>query len=234
MQKDPRKQMFEDKAKEALFQQRLAELQARHATFPWATGETAKFDISPEESKLFADRAAEDSDLTDAELETRALLDLTSLPVNFKNFYKRLNYEILRAGRYKRDLSLILVAIDGLDAVVRKHGTRAQLAVIEHVGRTMLGSMRDVDVPGRCREDCFGIILPETPVAGAHIAAVRICTKLENLEIPGLGLEITVSVGGSSYPQNGNYVEDLFAHAAESLMSVMKSGGNSVSFSGDR
>lgn len=234
MHKDPRKEMFENKAKEALFRQRLAELQARNSEFPWTMAESPQFDILKEESKLFADRDAEESDMTDAELETRALLDLTSLPVNFKNFYKRLNYEILRANRYKRDLSLCLVAIDGLDEIVRTHGTKARLAVIEHTARSLLGSMRDVDVPGRCREDCFGIILPETPATGAHIAAVRICTKLENLEIPEMQIEITVSVGGSSFPKDGEYVEEMFAHAAESLMSVMKNGGNAVSFSANR
>ncbi len=115
MYKDPRKQAFENKAKEALFLKRLDDLRAKNEQFPWtAGGEEPQFDIPREQSKLFADRAVEGPDISDAQLEHRALLDLTSLSFNFKMFYKRLHYEIQRAARYKRDLSLCLIAIDEL------------------------------------------------------------------------------------------------------------------------
>jgi len=233
MYKDPRKQLFEDKAKEALFLKRLAELRAENAQFPWTMSEAPQFEISREDSKLFADRAAEGPDVSDAEVEYRALMDLTSLSFNFKNFYKRLNYEIQRASRYKRPLALCLVSIDALDEIQRQGATDVKTAVIEHAAKVLLGSIRDVDIAGRCREDCFGIILPETPVSGAEIAAVRICTRMERLEIPNKGIEITVSVGGSSFPQNGDFIEELFAHAAASLMAATGNGGNAISFAGN-
>jgi diguanylate cyclase (GGDEF)-like protein len=184
-----------------------------------------------EESKLHADRAVE-GNISDAELEHRALIDLTSLSFSFKLFYKRFHYEIQRASRYKRPLSMCLVAVDELEDIARVCGSHSKTAVIEHAARVLLRSIRDVDIAGRCREDCFGIILPETPVAGAEIAAVRIRTKMEQLEINDLNrpVQITVSIGGCSFPENGALVEELFAHTAQSLMSVVKKGGNSISF----
>jgi len=90
-------------------------------------------------------------------------------------------------------------------------------------------------VPGRCREDCFGIILPETPVSGAEVAAERIRTKMEQYAVQQqwqATLMITVSVGAASYPDDGEVVEELFAACVEALMVTMKRGGNAVNFAG--
>jgi diguanylate cyclase (GGDEF)-like protein len=234
MYKDPRKEQFENKAKEALFHQRLAELRSQNEQFPWSCGELPDFDIPRDESKLLADREVEGPGVTDAELERRALIDLTSLSSNFKSFYKRLHYEIQRARRYKRQLSICLVGIDELDSIALRMGMDTKAVVIDATAKMLLSSIRDVDIPGRCREDCFGIILPETPVAGAEIAAERIRTKMEQLSVGQMwqSVTITVSVGAASFPENGEVVEELFAQAVEALMQTMKKGGNAISFAG--
>lgn len=235
MFKDPRKDQFQNKAKEALFHQRLADLRSKNAQFPWSGGDMPEFEIPREESKLLANRDAEGPGVTDAELERRALLDLTSLSSSFNQFYKRLNYEILRARRYKRPLSICLAAIDDLEKIGIQRGIDTKTVVVESVAKMLLGSIRDVDIAGRCREDCFGIILPETPVAGAEVAAERIRTKMEQLAVQQqwqATLIITVSVGAASYPDDGEEVEELFAQCVEALMATMRNGGNAVSFAG--
>jgi diguanylate cyclase (GGDEF)-like protein len=235
MYNDPRKDQFQNKAKEALFHQRLAELRSKNAQFPWSGGELPEFDIPREESKLLANREVEGPGVTDAELERRALLDLTSLSSSFNSFYKRLNYEIQRARRYKRPLSICLVGIDDLERIALKSSIETKTTVVEAVAKMILSSIRDVDIPGRCREDCFGIILPETPVAGAEVAAERIRTKMEQFAVQQqwqATLVITVSVGAASFPDNGEVVEELFAQAVEALMTTMKRGGNAVNFAG--
>src|ERR1700679_700829 len=113
---DSRNKRFEqENEREQLFQKRLAELRARSNQFPWNLSETPDFDIPKAQSKLFAERSIEDPSLSDEEVERRALLDLNSY--NFWSFYKRLNYEVRRATRYKRPLSLLFVTIDELDAI---------------------------------------------------------------------------------------------------------------------
>ncbi|MBS2002192.1 MAG: diguanylate cyclase [Candidatus Obscuribacterales bacterium] len=236
MYNDPKKNQFQNKAKEALFHQRLADLRSQNAQFPWSTpGELPQFDIPKEESKLLANREVEGPGVSDAELERRALLDLTSLSSSFNQFYKRLNYEIQRARRYKRPLSIILVGIDDLEKIGLKCSSETKNAVVESVAKMLLASIRDVDVPGRCREDCFGVILPETPVSGAEVAAERIRTKMEQMTVQQqwqATLVITVSVGAASYPEDGDVVEELFAACVEALMSAMQQGGNAVNFAG--
>ena len=236
MYNDPKKNQFQNKAKEALFHQRLADLRSKNAQFPWSTGgDLPEFEIPKEESKLLANREVEGPGVSDAEIERRALLDLTSLSSSFNQFYKRLNYEIQRARRYKRPLSIILVGIDDLERIGIKSSAETKNAVVEGVAKMLLGSIRDVDVPGRCREDCFGVILPETPVSGAEVAAERIRTKMEQYAVQQqwqATLMITVSVGAASYPEDGDVVEELFASCVEALMITMQNGGNAVNFAG--
>lgn len=228
MHDDPRQRS----QKEVLFQRRLAELRSKNAQFPWTLGETkAEFDIPREESKLLSEKEL-DRQLTDSEVERRALLELASLSFNFLTFYKRLHYELRRAKRYTRPLSLLLVAVDRLEEIGNQGGGDAKTEVIEAVARIVLSSIRDVDIAGRCREDVFGIILPETPRAGAEVAAERLRTKLEDLNVVAnwKTYTITASVGACCYPGRAAEAEELFAQVVEVLLGTMRCGGNSVAF----
>lgn len=218
--------------KEILFQRRLADLRSKKQRFAWESGELPQFEIPKEESKLLADREVEDPNLSEEELELRALLDLTSRTCDFKTFYKRLNYELRRARRYKRPLSLILVAVDQYEALSLKVGPAAKDAALQAAARLLLGSIRDVDIAGRCREDTFGVILPETAGPGAEVAAERIRTRMEAHQLPRpfQNLLITVSVGVAFFPGHGDEVEELFGNAVDALLWLLKRGGNSVMF----
>jgi len=222
----------EGSKKEVLFQRRLAELRSKNEQFPWTLGETkAEFEIPKEESKLLSEKEL-DRDLSESEVERRALLELASLSFNFRTFYKRLHYELRRAKRYTRPLSILLVAVDRLEQIGNKGGNDAKMQVIEAVARVVLSSIRDVDIPGRCREDVFGIILPETPRSGAEVAAERLRTKLEDLNVVAgwQNYTITASVGACCYPGRAIEAEELFAQVVEVLLATMRSGGNSVAF----
>jgi len=228
---DNRQKRFSEKEeREKLFQRRLAELRAKNNQFPWGLSESADFEIPAEQSKLFADRYIEDPSLTDDEVERRALLDLNSF--NFWTFYKRLNYEVKRAIRYKRPLSLLFVTIDRLARVVENHGLNGENAVILACGKVLLGCVRDVDVAGRCRDDSFGIILPETPRAGAEIAAERIRTRMEDLgvDIGSTTIFCTVTVGGASLEEGLDKPDQLIALTVQGLKQGLSAGGNSVHF----
>ena len=227
---DKRKRLTEREEQELLFQKRLAELRARNNQFPWNMKEQPDFEIPAEQSKLFADRYIEDPSLSDEEVERRALLDLNSF--NFWSFYKRLNYEVRRASRYKRPLSLLFVTIDKLANVVENFGLQGENAVILGTGRGLLGSVRDVDIAGRCRDDCFGVILPETPRGGAEIAAERIRTRLENLSVDYKASQIllTVTVGGASLEEGIDKPDQLIALTVEALQLGIRFGGNTVIF----
>ena len=224
------KRFDENLEREQLFQKRLAELRAKNNQFPWNLSETPDFDIPKAQSKLFAERSIEDPELSDEEVERRALLDLNSF--NFWSFYKRLNYEVRRANRYKRPLSVLFVTVDKLAGIVDRHGLRGENAVILSCGKVLLGCVRDVDVAGRCRDDSFGVILPETPRAGAEVAAERMRTKMEDLptDFEHTAIYTTVTVGGASLGDGAESADVLINMCVESLKLGIGSGGNTVNF----
>src|SRR6185437_15724655 len=160
-----------DAQRELLFQKRIAELGFQRQRLPWNLAETPVFNLPEEETKYHAEMELElEADAaTAAEVERRILFDLTSHTYNFKNFYKRLHYEWRRAKRYKRTLSVMLVGIDRLQLVADQFGEEGRDALIRAAAKILMSSIRDVDIPGRCRDDVFGVILPETKVEGAEV-----------------------------------------------------------------
>lgn len=220
----------EESDKEQLFQKRLAERLESQNQFMWSLKEIPSFQIPREQSKLFADRYIEDPNLSDEEVERRALLDLTSF--NFWTLFKRVHYEFRRAQRYGRPLSVLMVCIDHLQAVTTTLGLHAENTVILTTGKQLLSCLRDVDIAGRCRDDTFGVILPETPLSGAQIAAERIRTRIENMLIPFelSSFTATVTVSGSAIPGSAQAVDQLIGEAVQLLQKGIANGGNTVMF----
>jgi diguanylate cyclase (GGDEF)-like protein len=223
--------------RERLFQKRIAELGFKRQQLPWNMAERPLFNLPREQTKLFSDKEIEGPELSDEEVERRALMDLLSQTYNFRTFYKRLNYELKRAIRYQRTLSLVLVGIDALDEIGRAHGPESVEAVVKSAALLLLSSIRDVDIAGRCRDDTFGVILPETSEPGAEVAAERIRTKMEKQTVDAdwRGIRISASVGASCYqpaPEGSTIasVDELFARAAEALLKTMQEGGNGITF----
>lgn len=226
----------EEVDRETLFQKRITELGFQRQQLPWNLGEKPVFDLPVEETNLFSERELEDGSLSAEESERRVLMELLAQTTNFKSFYKRLHYELKRARRYKRLLSVCLVGIDKLDAVTYQYGVDATDNLVRNAAKVLLTCIRDVDIPGRCREDTFGVILPETGIEGAEVAAERIRTKLEEFTVTynWQTVSITVSVGVSCFPNCAQTLDELFAQSAEALLAGMQRGGNGVVFAAQK
>jgi len=119
------------------------------------------------------------------ELKRLAVTDgLTGL-YNYRYFRERLDEEILRARRYERDLSLILMDLDNFKSVNDLFGHLKGDEVLVATGQLIKKNIRRVDKPSimKGKEDDitvryggeeFMIILPETPLHGAVVVAHRL------------------------------------------------------------
>ena len=67
--------------------------------------------------------------------------------------------------------------------------------------------IREVDVLARYGGEEFVVVLPETSAAGAQNLAERICSAIRSTPFDGddgeSPLRVTVSIGGSVYPEQG-------------------------------
>jgi diguanylate cyclase (GGDEF)-like protein len=94
-------------------------------------------------------------------------------------------------------LSLLMIDLDRFKSINDQHGHQAGDRALAAVGELLRIGVRDTDVVGRYGGDEFMVILPETPPAGALIAANRLLARAANLylETEGGSVPVRLSVG---------------------------------------
>lgn len=164
------------------------------------------------------------------EFERVGLRDKLTNLCNPRMFGKKLQYELRRAKRYKRPLSLLVVAIDDLDGVGKIHGHLAIDDVIRSAANICQAAIRDVDVAARCSPDKLAIIFPETYSSRAIVVGERIREKIKGTQINEdlRHLRVTASVGVVSFPTHARDEQDLLNRALEFLRTAQRDGGDRV------
>ena len=156
-------------------------------------------------------------------------------------FYKRLEEEIERSGRYGRTFSLIFVDVDDFKKINDVFGHRVGDEVLRRVAGTISSHLRKVDIAARYGGEEFAILLPETDRANAPVVGERIRklveedflkreTRMQVLKqafADGVRLKVTVSVGISSYRPGGE-VDTLVKEADKALYRAKWEGKNKV------
>lgn len=148
---------------------------------------------------------------------------LTNLP-DHRSFHEQLRAESRRAARHERALSLVLVNIDGFQAINAKHGRLAGDRVLAEVGRRLAATVRNGELVSRLAADHFGWLLPETEGLNGWIAAERARRALAAAPIEGVGV-VTASAGVCDLDDVGG-ADELLAHAEVALAQAKSSGGD--------
>jgi diguanylate cyclase (GGDEF)-like protein len=85
-----------------------------------------------------------------------------------------LDYEFVRAVRYRHALSCVVIACANRDELTQRLGKRAPAVVIAPMANIIKGGIRTVDHLFRSGEYEFTILLPETQQEGARIVVERL------------------------------------------------------------
>ncbi len=173
--------------------------------------------------------------LENAELHKRTeeltIIDELTGAYNYRYFVRKLQEEKRRASRYDLPLSLIMVDIDWFKRLNDTYGHEAGNEVLRTLAKVIAGCIRDVDIFCRYGGEEFTIILPQTARSEAVVIGERIREQVELARMDVGGPEevgITVSVGVSSYPENGRSQEDLVSVADQALYRAKGEGRNLV------
>jgi diguanylate cyclase (GGDEF)-like protein len=173
--------------------------------------------------------------LENAELHKKTegltIIDELTEAYNYRYFIQKLQEEKRRALRYDLPLSLIMVDIDWFKKLNDTHGHEAGNLVLRHLSRIIKSCIRDVDIFARYGGEEFVVILPQTSQREAMILGERIRERVENTLIDSgkaEKLKITVSVGVSSFPENGKSQEELVSIADQALYRAKGEGRNLV------
>lgn len=108
--------------------------------------------------------------------------------------------EVVRALRYHRPLSVVLIQIDDFQSVRADKGDEAARAIFVDVTARAIHALREPDRIGRLGPGQLGVLLPETGLKQATIAVERMQETVEatELETPAGAYFATVCVGLST------------------------------------
>src|SRR5436305_6946680 len=108
------------------------------------------------------------------QLQAEARVDPKTGLYNARHFASVMQEELVRAQRFERPLSLIMVDLDLLRDINNNYGHLAGDAVLKGIAEVFLAQLRHYDVAARFGGEEFSILLPETPPEQALEIAERI------------------------------------------------------------
>ena len=174
--------------------------------------------------------------LENARLYTQAVTDSLTGLYNRKFINERIFEEMVRARRYARDCSLILLDIDHFKNVNDSLGHAAGDSVIERVAEILRENARTSDVVARYGGEEFLMLLTETDAVGAKSLAERVRLSIESADITvgDVSVSITVSCGVSGYREGFENKLAVFVAEADKALYRAKNGGrNRVCLAGE-
>ncbi|MGH4122178.1 MAG: GGDEF domain-containing protein [Clostridium sp.] len=122
--------------------------------------------------------------------------------------------------------SIIMYDLDDFKGVNDRFGHQTGDQVLQDVSKTVMESIRKIDVCGRYGGEEFIVILPGTDTTVASGIAERIRQNIENKKILGSKRELTVSVGIATYPNHGKWKQELVEKADQALYVAKANGKN--------
>lgn len=143
--------------------------------------------------------AAELTEMKERLEAAEALADRDPLvPVlNRRAFLRELHRTMSEVERYKSPAAVIYLDLDGFKALNDSYGHAAGDAVLTHVGRMLLDSVRESDVIGRLGGDEFGVILNRVGAEEARAKAASLNEEINASAIihAGVAHRIRASFG---------------------------------------
>ncbi|MBU1171000.1 MAG: diguanylate cyclase [Proteobacteria bacterium] len=158
---------------------------------------------------------------------------MTKLYVH-RYFQLLLDQEMKRSSRHNKQFTLIMIDIDNFKTFNDTYGHQLGDEVLKSVARSIKMTSRAEDIVARYGGEEFVMILPETDAAQAMIAAEKIRSTVEGLEIMHGEecLHVTISLGVAEFPRDAREKEELIRLADAALYTSKHSGKNRVSLSG--
>jgi len=135
------------------------------------------------------------------------------------------------AKRYDSNFSLILIDIDFFKKFNDKFGHQSGDAVLKQVAQTLKKNVRSTDIVCRYGGEEMSVILSNTKKEEAIHTAQKLCNAVAEriFDLANNQKEhVTISLGVSTYPQNGETSQALIEYADKGLYKAKENGRNQV------
>lgn len=157
--------------------------------------------------------------------------NLTGLP-NRTLFHDRLNQAMERYEREGKTTAILFIDIDDFKVINDGFGHHQGDSVLVSFAERLNNCIRGYDTVARLGGDDFAILLDDLP--HPHVAA-SICERITTSMAKPFSIEeekvvITVSIGISLYPYDGEEVTELLKNANSAMYTAKKKGENGFHF----
>jgi diguanylate cyclase (GGDEF)-like protein/putative nucleotidyltransferase with HDIG domain len=140
---------------------------------------------------------------------------LTGLP-NTRFMFMHLTRELARAERLKSEVSLLVMDLDSFKEINDTHGHHVGDRALRDVATVLRAAIRPYDICVRYAGDEFIVVLSGCSGEEAERKRLELQAAVDNLHFeptPGRTLALSISVGASIYPHDGESYETLLATA---------------------
>ncbi|MBW1790868.1 MAG: diguanylate cyclase [Deltaproteobacteria bacterium] len=168
------------------------------------------------------------------ELEGLTTTDSLTGLYNRKHLMETLVSEIARSRRHKHSFVLLMLDIDHFKKYNDTHGHLAGDELLSRIAAVFMKSIRDCDYCARYGGEEFMFILPEIGLEHGVKAADRIRKLVSNEKFSRDTdrATVTVSVGVSTYPKDGEDPKSIIKTADDAMYQAKKRGRNQVFLAG--
>ena len=159
-------------------------------------------------------------------LTRTAVIDPLTGVYTRKYLYDYLEETLMEASKGNESFSIIIYDLDRFKRINDKYGHQAGDEVLIKISEVVMKTLGRKKFLGRYGGEEFIIVLPKTNKDEALYIAQEVRRNIENERTIGEDVQITVSMGISSYPEHGRDIHSLIDNADKALYSAKKKGRN--------
>ncbi len=142
---------------------------------------------------------------------------LTRLPGQ-ELLWDRLEHLLARAGRHQQMAGVLVLQVDGLDAIRTALGQEQVARTLQSLAGYFRASLRGSDTIARVADDQFAILLEEiASVNACQAVAERLVEFLPLIQVADKEFPLAIHLGSSIYPWDGEQPEILLQRASVAL-----------------
>ena len=149
---------------------------------------------------------------------------------NHRYFQEQLSNTLANSRRYERPFSLIIIDIDDFKKFNDTFGHQCGDRVLLQVAQLLKRNVRSSDIVCRYGGEEMSIILPNINKESSSYTAQKLCKIVGTKEytLNDKPVKVTISLGVSTFPQDGLTVDEIVKSADERLYKAKADGKNRV------
>ncbi len=150
---------------------------------------------------------------------------------NHRYFQEQIRMQVEQSKRYNTSFSLIIIDIDFFKKFNDTFGHQSGDEVLREVAQTLKRNVRATDIVCRYGGEEMSILLPNTHKEEALSTAQKICDRVASKKFKLFGgkeTNVTISLGVSTYPSDGESAVDIIEAADKRLYKAKNNGRNQV------